>query len=471
MYKINFNLVLSRLFTLFFSICFIGCAIFPGPTTKKKLIEDIHSYETYINEVHANPFRLITKESFHDKVAGTTNEILKKKTDTISSLDCYFYLQEISASIQDGHTRIYIPFNLFSNKDNVFPLKLKRINDSIYVIDNNSAETVPIYSSILEINQIPIETLFKECSQLFPTSLDHVKWSFFEDYFHLLLPKYLKVTPPWKVKYKLNSKVRNTEIKAVTLKEFKKTIIPHDNKYKQYQIYIQNEEIPVLRIPGFSYGNAETYKHFIDSFFNKYAESSYLVIDIRENRGGSGYWGFYLLDNLTSSDYQIAKIFEFKVSEMMRNSIYAGKAGNNLFYAKNGDYIEAVNHRIRVPHKTPKKFKGKVFLLISEKTFSAGAVFAAVFKANEFGITIGRETAGRISFGSDPVTVKLSNSRLKGSIPTAIYTLPGGNPDKGVIPDIMVSPTIDDYRFGKDVEIEKIKDLIKKDIINRNVSE
>jgi hypothetical protein len=105
-------------------------------------------------------------------------------------LDCYFYLQEISASIQDGHTRIYIPSNLFSNKDKVFPLKLKRINDLIYVIDNNCSETVPIFSSILEIKQIPIETLFKECSQLFPTSLDHVKWSFFEDYFHLLLPKY-----------------------------------------------------------------------------------------------------------------------------------------------------------------------------------------------------------------------------------------------------------------------------------------
>jgi hypothetical protein len=49
--------------------------------------------------------------------------------------------------------------------------------------------------------------------------------------------------------------------------------------------------------------------------------------------------------------------------------------------------------------------------------------------------------------------------------------LPGGNPDQGVIPDIMVSRTIDDYRLGKDVEIEKIKDLIKKDIINRDGSE
>ena len=117
------------------------------------------------------------------------------------------------------------------------------------------------------------------------------------------------------------------------------------------------------------------------------------------------------------------------------------------------------------------KFKGKVFLLISENTFSAGVVFAAVFKANRFGLIIGRETAGRISFGSDPVTVRLPNSKLKGSIPLAIYTLPGENPDRGVIPDIVVSRAIDEYRLGRDVEMEKIKSLIKEDIINRNGSD
>ncbi|UCD78272.1 MAG: hypothetical protein JSW26_23125, partial [Desulfobacterales bacterium] len=87
MYTINFKFVLSRLLTIFFSICLIGCAFFPGPTTKKELTEDIHSYETYIKDVHADPFRLIKKESFHDKVESTTNEILKKDADTISSLD------------------------------------------------------------------------------------------------------------------------------------------------------------------------------------------------------------------------------------------------------------------------------------------------------------------------------------------------------------------------------------------------
>lgn len=438
---------------------------------KQALIDDINAYEANLNEVHANPYRIITKELFNAKIQQAIKEISETDGATISSSDCYFYLQEIAASIQDGHTRIYPPSYLFSNENSVFPLKLRYINGSLYVIDNFNSETVPKYCSILEINQIPIEKLFKECSQIFHTSLDHVKWFLFEDYFPILLPKYLKMAPPWRVKYKLNSNFKVTELNAITLKEFNQAGPKNDNKYSNYSIFIQDKEIPVLQLPGFSYGKAESYQHFIDAFFNKYAESPYMVIDIRKNRGGSGYWGFYLLDNLTSSDYQIAELFEFKVSELMRKSIYAGKAGIHLQNAKNGEYVEAVNHRMRTPHETPKKFKGKAFLLISEKTFSAGVVFAAVFKANGFGITVGRETAGRISFGSDPITIKLPNTKLKGSLPSAIYILPGEDPDRGVIPDIVVSQTIDDYRIGRDVEMEKVKDLIQKDMISQKSSD
>ncbi len=438
---------------------------------KEALIEDIRSYEAYISGVHANPYRLITKNEFDDQVDELINEILKIDQETISRLDCYFYLQKLAASIQDGHTRIYPPSMVFSGKDNVFPLKLRRIDGEVYVIDSHNSAIVPKYSSILEINQIPIDTLFKECSQLFSTSMEHAKWYYFEEYFDILLTKYFKFKPPWKIKYKIGSKAIFTDLNAVNLREFNKAINHHDTKYSKYSIRIQDEEIPVLLLPNFSYGRAESYQHFIDSFFSKYAESQYLIVDIRENRGGSGYWGIYLLDNFASSDYQVANSFVFKVSETMRKSIYARKAGNNLSDAKNGEYIEAVNHRMRVPHKTPKKFNGKVFLLISEKTYSAGVVFAALFKANDFGIIVGRETAGREKFCSDPVTVKFSNSKLKGSIPVAVYTLPGENPNRGVIPDIVVAPTIDDYRLGKDVDMEKVKSLIQKDMIGRSISD
>ena len=461
----HFRLVITILIAYLCALA--GCR----EINKQALIEDIHIYEAYVNEVHANPYRIISKEYFNAKTQQTIKEILKIDGTTISSSDCYFYLQEIAASIQDGHTSIYSPSYLFSSENSVLPLKLRYFDGSLYVTDNFNSEDVPKYSSILEINQITIEKLFEECTQIFHTSLDHVKWSLFEDYFPILLPKYLKMAPLWKVKYKLDSNVKVTELNAITLTEYNQTGPKHDNKYSNYSIFIQDEEIPVLKLPGFSYGKAESYQHFIDAYFDKHAESTYLVIDIRENRGGSGYWGFYLLDNLTSSDYQIAELFEFKVSELMRKSIYAGKAGSHLQNAKNGEYVKAVNRRMRTPHETPNKFKGKVFLLISEKTFSAGVVFAAVFKANGFGIIVGRETAGRISFGSDPITIKLPNTRLKGSLPSAIYILPGENPDRGVIPDIVVSQTIDDYRIGRDMEMDKIKVLIQEDIINKNRSD
>ena len=136
---------------------------------KQALIDDINAYEAYVDEVHANPYRMVTKEHFNAKTQQTIKEILKIDDTTISSSDCYFYLQEIAASIHDGHTRIYPPSYLFSNETSVFSVKLRYINGSLYVIDNFNSETLPKYCSILEINQIPIETLFKECSQIFHT--------------------------------------------------------------------------------------------------------------------------------------------------------------------------------------------------------------------------------------------------------------------------------------------------------------
>jgi hypothetical protein len=49
-------------------------------------------------------------------------------------------------------------------------------------------------------------------------------------------------------------------------------------------------------------------------------------------------------------------------------------------------------------------------------------------------------------------------------MPVAIYTLPGNNPDRGVLPDIQVSRSIDDYRLERDREMEQVKELIKQDM-------
>ena len=451
---------------LIFTLLFLGTHILIScrDVSKTELIEDIDAFVNIIDQVHADPYRLITKEKFIGKAQRLKQKIRTLENVRISVPHCAFYLQELSALIQDGHTRINFPFNQLTGKESVFPLKLKMIDGNVYVLDNLGYESVPHFCSILAINGIPVKTLFEKCCLIYNTALDHAKYLMFEESFPLLLANYLDINPPWTMTYRMNSEVQTAKLHEMTVKAYFQQRTQPNNRYRRYSISANDVKIPVLDLPGFSYGTAKDYESFIDTFFLQHKSSRYLVIDLRQNRGGSGYWGFYLLDYLTDSAYSIAKKFEFKVSEMMRESMYASKAGNQLDHAKNGEYLNVTNHQMRSPHTKLNKFTGKTFLLISENTFSAGVVFAAVFQANQMGVVIGQETSGRICFGSDPVNITLPNSKLKGSIPLAVYALPGDNPDRGVIPDVEVSRSIDDFHSGWDKEMEKVKKLIKEDM-------
>ena len=45
---------------------------------KQALIDDINAYEANLNEVHANPYRIITKELFNAKIQQAIKEISEK---------------------------------------------------------------------------------------------------------------------------------------------------------------------------------------------------------------------------------------------------------------------------------------------------------------------------------------------------------------------------------------------------------
>lgn len=451
--------LLALVLPLFLFLC-VGCR----EVSKKALVEDIGIYQGYIDEIHADPYRMISRKDFKLSAEKIKQDVSRSDNNTISIIDCFFILQELSAKIQDGHTRIRLPLSIFSQKKNVFPLRIKFLDDKFYVIENFSHDSTLDYCTLIAINGVPIQALYAKSKHLFNTSLDHVRHLMFEDHFSLILTDYLKIKPPWRVSYEKNSQTMIVELNPMSPDQVTSEQNTHNRRYRHYSIFAENEEIPILDLPNFSYGSQESYQNFIDSFFRKYANANYLIIDLRHNRGGSGYWGFYLLDHFSDEPYRIANKFAFKVSEKMRKSIFSNKADAQLKNARNGEYFEIEKHKFRTPHKTLSKFKGKVFLLISEETFSAGVVVAAVFKANKMGVVIGRETASRVRFCSDSLTLKLPNSGVKVTIPVAVYELPGKNPDRGVFPDIIASRKFDDYRRDRDVEIEIIKEMIQNEI-------
>lgn len=456
----------TKIFRVVFCItclCFLACGS-ERQISKNQLIEDMDFYAEAIHETHADPFRMIPEKDFKEKAKELKQRITASKKDKFTQPECFFYLQEMAALIQDDHTHITFPGKLKNDPDSTLPFVLKAINKEVFVIENMGKNRVPVFSQLLEINRTPVKKIFADCKKFFTTSLEHARWIQFEKFLVVYLPGYFDLQPPWSIKYRHDSQIKTAKVKAISLKNYYAYRKKRNRRYSVSYITVKGKKAPLLDLPSLAYGTEQEFHDFIDGFFAEHKDAAHLIIDMRRNRGGSGYWGFYMLSHLTDAPFRISKGFIFKVSDRMRKSGYAYKAEGLLDSAKNGEYLTAPAHEIWTPHKDSINFKGKVFLLVSHDTFSAAVVTAAAFKFNKMGLIIGQETAGREQFHSDPIFVELPHSKLRATIPLAIMKLPGNNPDRGVIPDFKITYSIEDYQNQKDKELEKVRELIRQDL-------
>jgi len=93
--------LLALVLPLFLFLCF-GCR----EVSKKALVKDIGIYQGYIDEIHADPYRMIPRKDFKLSAEKTKQDVSRLDNNTIPIIDCFFILQELSAKIQDRHTRI-----------------------------------------------------------------------------------------------------------------------------------------------------------------------------------------------------------------------------------------------------------------------------------------------------------------------------------------------------------------------------
>jgi len=458
--------------------------------TKSELMQDIDFYVLKIGEVHGNPYRLISEDDFIAKAESIKERIRSHNVSEFKAFDCYYHLQELAASIRDGHTRIEPPSKWEESTASVFPLEVTPVGDRIFVGENLGENEVPDRAEILSVNGTPIRQMISETMKFVDGTLNHyemVKWS---SHFGLFLHTYFKMEPPWNVTFRHNDIESTKEIPGFDRGELQGE--SGDRRaYSESSFIVDGETFPVLKLPSLSYGRKEDFEEFIDEFFNRHGDKRYLVVDLRHCPGGNGEWGYHVMDHLTDSPYKIGEI-SHKVSEpyrdlirywlhsqyhekriprfmwwmpfykiSQRGSSYS-KVYNNVFNADLGAYTE-IPVKYHQPRKLQKRFEGMVFLLTSHKTFSAGVVFASAFQYNKMGTVVGQETGGRLDFLSDPLVLELPNSKLRAKIPVATLVLPGEDSDRGVIPDVKVEYTPEDYVNERDKDLEAIKELIIND--------
>jgi carboxyl-terminal processing protease len=429
--EINFSKKYNMKKYAFFVLLFTLNISF-GQITKPEITDDkkIFGLSKLWSEVKYNFVNFDLVDIDWDK---TYQEYIPKVLATNSTYDYYQELAKMMALLKDGHSNVYYSSPDYGRP----PLRTKLIENKVLVTniynDTLVSNNIAIGDEILEINNLnAIEygrkfiMPYESASTIQDLNNRTFHYAFF----------YGKINDPieLKIKKKDNS-VFTTTISRKLKSNYKK---------QSFDLKITKDNIAHLIINDFENQN---YRKLFDSLYVTILKSKALIIDIRNNGGGSGNQGYYILSHLIDKKVAASKT-------KTRQYIPLYKA-----YGNSDSFIEFTPNSIE-PIQNKEKYLKPVVVLTSAKTFSAGEDFLVAYDNSKRGIKIGQRTGGSTG---QPITFELPEGG-KMRICTKRDMYPNGKEfvGIGVIPDIEINETIESIQKNKDIVLEKAVEILNK---------
>ncbi len=179
------------------------------------------------------------------------------------------------------------------------------------------------------------------------------------------------------------------------------------------------DELMILKFPGFFFNESE-----VDSMINKAQKHKALIIDLRENGGGS-------VDTLK---YLLGRMFDNEI--------------------KIGDRVGREEHKPMVAKPRGHRFEGKLIVLIDSRSASASELFARIVQLEKRGVVVGDISSGKVMEAKRyGYQVGMETVSFYGaSITDADVIMADGKSleNTGVTPDQVVLPTAADLASGRD---------------------
>lgn len=475
------------------------------PFSQKKMRKDLEVFKEIRIKANSGLYKYRAKEEVDSIYHWAENQIEKSHTyldffNIICQLTDFEGSLHNDTDLSEKHLK-----NLRKEKSGYFPYPIKWI-DGKWVINFEGGE-IPLGAEIISINSIPISEIIVNLYKYYTTDGFNttgkrigIRTNFSKYYrFNYGLQNKFQVV----YKRHLSNSEERVNINNVSYFEYyenfrKMYSLPLDKFYyadlkdnQKYSYKQIDSQTGLLTIYTFSMGNEITDEHkkyvtFLDSIFSeiKRRELKNLIVDIRENGGGTDPNDIVTYSYLTQRDFQenkqawisfykipFIKYYNTSIPRFLR-FLGVGKF-NKLF--QEDFYIqkdrrfyqgpESDDHKIRTPDKNA--FTGNIYLLISPRVASAGSLFASLVASNDNTITIGEETMGGYygHNGHSSLDYKLPKSKIEFSF--SVVNLEQDVPEKtnqkfgrGIIPDYKVHQSMKDFLENKDTQMEYTLKLI-----------
>ncbi|MFK7770989.1 MAG: S41 family peptidase [Saprospiraceae bacterium] len=415
----------------------------------------------------------------------------------ITFMEYYILLLELITTFGDGHTDLYEGKKfriLYPYLNHTLPFEVTIINDKVYITkDYSEKKSLPLFSEILFINDISIDQILQTLYRLTPSDGNRLgfKKEYIEKIFGRLFSKLFEISEEYNIKLKQS----DNSILTYTVKGIKDKIM-HPNQYDKIPLDFKlnkSENFAILTVNTFQYRlmrkNGIDFHKLLKKSFKSIRKNKidHLIIDLRENYGGDNILGITLYSYLTQGKFKAMSPSITKLRDTISVSKYSNfpngnypflkthkikRLENNLFEIKDGIDSKETNDSDYI-YKGPKskpenisknKFKGHVYCITSGLTFSAAANFATLLSRNDNVTFIGQETGGANGYycGGGFYSITLPNSKFVLQVPFMKRCVSAAKNHKhGVIPDFMVDRNLNQLQNKEDLEMQKIKELIK----------
>ncbi len=393
-------------------------------------------------------------------------EYITKVQETKNDYEYYRLLQKFCAFLKDGHTNIYFPKNIHDSIYNThfgaYRIFLSNIEGKAIItrVNESKKKEIPIGTEISKVNGIPTrDYLKKNVLPYIASSTDYIleDWAIWK-----LLEGYAGT------QYDLELKLPNGKIKNLTLTHSKTTeeaVFPKFKKRQLLDLKWYDDKIAYVALNSF------VDKKIDSLFYQKLPElkkAKALIIDLRNNGGGSTQIGFDIFKYLTNDTI----LYGSKTQSRLH--IPSFKAWGKWTEAKdtiNNTWSKQayLSYRDEFYHDFPyapdtisvaerKTLKGKriivpTVILIGHDTASSAEDFL-IYADNQKHMT----KIGEPTFGStgQPMLFDLPNGG-QARICTKKDTYPNGEEfvGVGIKPDIKISKSLSDYIENKDPVLDK----------------
>lgn len=400
-------------------VLFLCSTAFGQKLSPAQQISDFDDLCSKLESVHPDPYLYQSKKEYENNKM----KIKASMTDSIKISDFYFKIAPFIANIKDGHSMMLPPitsdFVSYVKKDGkTMPLRIKAV-ENVFVVDYpivmnsgfNEGDT------IFSINGVDSKDILKKAYDLWGSEKDNgIKEAAVNTYLSLLFWHMYRWDDSYVFMVKHGNTIEKKHLEGVPQSMAMKVRRERlsKNKPESFSCKFSSDYTQATLIIRNVY-NEKALKEFCDSVFKEinYRKIPEIIIDMRNNTGGSSQCVERLISYFPHPEYVLYSKSQIKVSTYSKayNKERHPEIYSQICNIPDGELFVVKESLIEDNRKEANLYRGKIIVLVNNKTYSGASSFAHVM--NKLGIaSVEGETGCPTVYFGNFLPFTLPNSKI-----------------------------------------------------------